>query len=527
MQIYHRFIRQLVRNYLIGSGIAVLGVGSLFIFSSLQESWDVYWRLALVLVVSLVIMLATELFVFNKHLLPIRRLLSESEDAIPLERLRGVYLHTHRLPILSVKRIFGPHLLGLSVPGIVVTFVCVKRAWIDIPAYYIGLAAVGALLVASLHALIEYFLTAQAIQPLLAHIHGLAERRYGAELSLDGRVLVSIQTKFQLSAFLIGTFPLGLFALAGQIRLHKLSGENNAEYWQWAALILVMGIGFSSLGAWLLSLNIQKPIRNLYEKMGAVKEGNFGARANDYYSDEFSKLVSGFNHMLDGLKTREKQNAQLLQSYFTTLAAALDARDAYTAGHSERVAYYSVQIGKLALMSEPELDTLHKTALLHDIGKIGVRDAVLLKEGKLTNEEFSLIKEHPVLGEKILRQIEPAEAMSELLPGVRSHHEQYNGKGYPDGLAGEQIPYSGRIIAIADAFDAMTSDRPYRRGMSVELALGILEEGSGSQWDPGLARLFVSWMRQTQDEVAATAETLSDRAAARLENNREYSENNR
>ncbi|NOU73133.1 HD domain-containing protein [Paenibacillus sp. LMG 31458] len=135
-------------------------------------------------------------------------------------------------------------------------------------------------------------------------------------------------------------------------------------------------------------------------------------------------------------------------------------------------------------MNEQELDLLNKTALLHDIGKIGVRDDVLLKESRLTNEEFEQIKLHPVLDESILKQIEPAEAMAPLLPGVRSHHERYNGGGYPDGLKGLDIPEFGRIIAVADAFDAMTSDRPYRKGMPIEKALAILAEGKGTQWDP-------------------------------------------
>ncbi|MDQ0918917.1 HD-GYP domain-containing protein [Paenibacillus sp. V4I5] len=188
--------------------------------------------------------------------------------------------------------------------------------------------------------------------------------------------------------------------------------------------------------------------------------------------------------MVKGLETREKMNNQLLQSYYSTLAAALDARDAYTAGHSTRVAKYSLLIGRAVDLNEQELDLLNKTALLHDIGKIGVRDDVLLKESRLTDEEFEQIKLHPVLGESILKQIEPAEAMAPLLPGVRSHHERFDGGGYPDGLKGLDIPEFGRIIAVADAFDAMTSDRPYRKGMPVEKALAILAEGKGTQWDP-------------------------------------------
>lgn len=195
--------------------------------------------------------------------------------------------------------------------------------------------------------------------------------------------------------------------------------------------------------------------------------------------------------MAEGLEHREQVNNQLVESYFATLAAALDARDAYTAGHSNRVSIYSYKIAQLSGIIGNELDNIKKSALLHDIGKIGIRDDVLLKEGHLTNEEFEIIKLHPVLGEAILKNIQPKEAMSPLLPGIRSHHESYDGKGYPDGLVGENIPMQGRILAIADAFDAMTSDRPYRKGMEISKAISILEDGCGKQWDPYFTRISI------------------------------------
>ncbi|MNE41724.1 Cyclic di-GMP phosphodiesterase response regulator RpfG [compost metagenome] len=161
-----------------------------------------------------------------------------------------------------------------------------------------------------------------------------------------------------------------------------------------------------------------------------------------------------------------------------------------------RVAEYAVNIGILAKLPDDQLHDLRKAALLHDIGKIGIRDDVLLKDGRLTDEEWEQIKQHPVLGESILKQIEPMDAMAPFLPGVRSHHERYDGKGYPDGLQGDEIPLFGRIIAVADAFDAMTSDRPYRKGMDTSTAIGILEEGRGTQWDPHFADLFIEAYRK-------------------------------
>ena len=157
-----------------------------------------------------------------------------------------------------------------------------------------------------------------------------------------------------------------------------------------------------------------------------------------------------------------------------------------------------MRIGERSGLSAHDLDQLNKSALLHDIGKIGIRDDVLLKEGKLTEAEFDQIKLHPVLGEAILKQIQPCQTMAPLLPGVRSHHERFDGHGYPDGLSGEEIPLFGRLIAVADAFDAMTSDRPYRKGMPVEKALAILEDGKGTQWDPVFVTLFLDWMRERE-----------------------------
>ncbi|WNR44950.1 HD domain-containing phosphohydrolase [Paenibacillus roseipurpureus] len=496
MGIYRRFLRDLLRNYIMGSGIAVLVVGGVIISTTLSISNTELLRLFFIMTSSLCIMMLAEFLVFRRHVRPIHNMMGKEKPE--LAAIRAAYLQTHRFPALSVMRIMGPHFLGLSIPAVIMASIGIAQGWLDLPAFYIGLAGIGAILVASMHALLEFFTTAQAIRPMLVHIRELGQRLYGEDVSLDGRVIVSIQRKFQLSAFLIGTMPLFLFSLATQIRLSNSvsSPELTLDYWKWAAIILLLGVGFSSLGARLLAKDIQQPIEDLHRVMKEVQSGDLGVRASDLYSDEFSRLIAGFNHMVKGLDAREKMNNLLLQSYYATLAAALDARDAYTAGHSTRVAKYSLMIGRAVNLSEQELDWLNKTALLHDIGKIGVRDAVLLKDGRLTDEEFEQIKRHPDLGESILKQIEPAEAMAPLLPGVRSHHERYDGRGYPDGLKGEDIPVFGRIIAVADAFDAMTSDRPYRKGMPARKAMAILAEGKGTQWDPRFIQGFMDAWRE-------------------------------
>lgn len=499
MQLYKSFLKQLVRNYMIGSIAAVLVVGGVLLVTTLEISFEEGARLMIILAISFMIMSVSELSVFLKQLKPIRAVFEEENPDLDL--LEKAYLHVYRMPRLAVYRIFGPHLLGLSLPAILLTLWMMEQGKLSFPAFYIWLASLGAVLLASCHAMIEFFLTIAAIRPLIKGIRRNALSRYGVDFSLEGHVFMAIRTKFLLSTMLIGTFPLFLFSLAVQIRLEGLNKIAPQQYWGWAGVVLLLGVGFAYVGAWLLTQDLQRPIRQLYRAMNEIKEGRL-IQTSNLYSDEFSTLIAGFNMMVRGLQVREERNRKLLDSYFAALAAALDARDPYTAGHSLRVAEYSVLIGRLAGLSEEEIDLLRKTALLHDIGKIGVRDHILLKEGKLTEEEFNQVKTHPQQGENILLQIEPADAMAPYLEGVRSHHERYDGCGYPDGLKGKEIPLFGRIIAVADAYDAMTSDRPYRSGMRSADALNILEEGKGTQWDPDFAGMFVNYMK-SETKVAS------------------------
>jgi len=171
-----------------------------------------------------------------------------------------------------------------------------------------------------------------------------------------------------------------------------------------------------------------------------------------------------------------------------SLTSAVDAKDAYTCGHSERVALLSRSLAAEAGLSEHHVERIYMAGLLHDVGKIGVPEAVLQKTGKLTDEEFDQIKKHPEIGAKILRDIKQIE---DIIPGVLHHHERYDGKGYPSGLAGESIPLMGRIICLADCFDAMTSSRTYRKALPLEVALTEIRRCSGTQFDPVLADAFL------------------------------------
>lgn len=174
----------------------------------------------------------------------------------------------------------------------------------------------------------------------------------------------------------------------------------------------------------------------------------------------------------------------------TSLASAIDAKDEYTKDHSSSVSRYSVALAKAINLPDKEVERIKLGALLHDIGKIGIPEDVLTKPSRLTDEEFKIIQQHPSIGvEKIL---EPNPLLHDLIPIVKYHHEQWNGKGYPCALKGEEIPLAARIVAIADTYHALISDRPYRKGMSVEKACSILEEGAGIQWDKELVRQFIS-----------------------------------
>ena len=177
------------------------------------------------------------------------------------------------------------------------------------------------------------------------------------------------------------------------------------------------------------------------------------------------------------------------------LAAAVDAKDPYTQGHSQRVADYATSLARHVGASQAEQDLIHITGTLHDVGKIGVPDAILKKPGRLDDEERAVMETHPVLGEVIVRK---APQLAATLPGVRHHHERWDGKGYPDALKGEAIPLIARYLALADTFDAMTSDRPYRKGLPLEVALAEIHKGAGTQFDPALAPAFIELVQQTQ-----------------------------
>ncbi len=181
----------------------------------------------------------------------------------------------------------------------------------------------------------------------------------------------------------------------------------------------------------------------------------------------------------------------LKSSYLETVQAlsrALEAKDPVTSGHAERVSQYSVSIAHQLGLSQAKIDIIMYAGLLHDIGKIGVADSILQKPGKLTQQEYNAIKEHSSIGSDILRDIDFLRDASKI---IRYHHERYDGQGYPDGLGGEQVPIESYILGVADAFDAMTNDRPYRKALTIEAARDVIKEQAGRQFHPRVADAFV------------------------------------
>lgn len=204
------------------------------------------------------------------------------------------------------------------------------------------------------------------------------------------------------------------------------------------------------------------------------------------------------------------QQEELMLSFVKSFISTLDAKDPYTRGHSERVALIAQNLAKQLGYSGEFLQDIYLSGLLHDIGKIGVDDGILRKEGRLTDEEFAQIQKHPMIGYKILTGIKK---LKNLLPGIRNHHEQIDGRGYPDGLRGSDIPLMARIIAVADAYDAMGSDRPYRKGMPLERLENIFREGKGLQWDSDVIDAYF----EIRDEITRLSQKYNEEAESLAE----------
>jgi len=270
--------------------------------------------------------------------------------------------------------------------------------------------------------------------------------------------------------------------------------------------VIVVAFGALVLG-YLFAVGISTPIRALAASTQAISRGEFHERAPVRGAAEISELAETFNSMagdmeqyVERLKLAAQENRELFLNSIRMVAAAIDEKDPYTRGHSGRVAKYSLILAHELGLSEAEIDTLRVSALLHDVGKIGVDDRILKKPGKLTDEEFDQMKEHPAKGASIMR---PVSQLKDMIPGIELHHERIDGQGYPHGLKGDEIPMMARIIAVGDAVDAITTDRPYHSGHDLEYALGQIRNLADKRYAVEVVDALESAMRSGKFKLAA------------------------
>jgi HD-GYP domain-containing protein (c-di-GMP phosphodiesterase class II) len=266
--------------------------------------------------------------------------------------------------------------------------------------------------------------------------------------------------------------------------------------------LLAMGVGLG--GTLLLVTRFTFPIKRLAAGVARIRGGDYDVQVETISRDELGELTTSFNAMARTIgaqkESLEGSARELEEAYISTvhiLAAALDARDNYTLNHSARVATLSLRVGRRLGLEQNELRDLEIACFLHDIGKIRVPDIVLNKPAPLDAEEASLIRLHPVQGAEIIGL---AQSLHKYVPVVLHHHEWYDGSGYPKGLQGEDIPLFAQIVAIADAYDAMTSSRPYRPGRSLEEAIEEIRAFRGKQFAPRVADQFIEALKEETEE---------------------------
>jgi len=265
------------------------------------------------------------------------------------------------------------------------------------------------------------------------------------------------------------------------------------------AIILLVGTTTSVL----LTSFLTRPIKELSAGVDELKQGKRRRQLRVYSQDELGRLTESFNEMTALITTQKEELSNyaddLEESYVATvkvLAAAIDARDHYTLGHSTRVARLSVQLGEEIGLPKEELEKLGIACLFHDVGKIKIPDSILLKRDKLHASEFTEMMRHTEYGAEILSK---ASSLLKYIPVVRHHHEWHDGTGFPDGLSGDQIPLSAAVTSLADIFDAMTSDRPYRKALSKEEALRRMQDLSGKQFHPDLLKKFIKLIKEEKN----------------------------
>jgi len=285
---------------------------------------------------------------------------------------------------------------------------------------------------------------------------------------------------------------LGVIAIQDEAAALASVSEMRAQ----TLFISLLAASLALLIGFFCAEKLTRPVRELAAGAQRIAAGDFSQRVKVLGRTELGELGASFNQMTDRIETfvgdlqrSADENRDLFLGTVKALAAAIDGKDPYTRGHSERVSRFSVAVAQGLGLPDTEIERIRISALLHDVGKIGIDDRVLKKPAALTDEEFEIMKTHPQKGYKIMSQIP---AMRDFLPGMYMHHEMVNGQGYPQGLKGDEIPLMARIVSVVDTFDAMTTDRPYQRAMDVKTALERLKSFVGTRYDPRVVAAFVA-----------------------------------
>ncbi|HEX7960310.1 MAG TPA: HD domain-containing phosphohydrolase [Terriglobales bacterium] len=294
-----------------------------------------------------------------------------------------------------------------------------------------------------------------------------------------------------------------------------------------ATLAVALSLGFAIYAARLIAT----PLQTLAESSRAIARGDFSKRVHVKSRTEIGELAQTFNSMTDDLerfvedlKRAAEENKTLFLNSIQMLAGAVDEKDPYTRGHSDRVTRYSVLLASEMGCTEEEIEKVRISAQLHDVGKIGIEDRILKKPGALTPEEFEIMKTHTVKGANILR---PVEALKEMIPGIELHHESLDGRGYPYGLKGDEIPLLPRIIMVADTFDAMTTNRPYQAAMDPEYVVRIINSMVNTKFDPQAVAALTTIFQRGGFRIHRSAVVSGEQAAAAQSNETELLAPNR
>ncbi|MEW6417862.1 MAG: HD-GYP domain-containing protein [Nitrospirota bacterium] len=237
--------------------------------------------------------------------------------------------------------------------------------------------------------------------------------------------------------------------------------------------------------------SVKRALREAHERRELRNKEHELRVSEEHYrvqAENLQRSKEAFLNMLEDIGMAYKDLKDLFENLVSTMVNVLDAKSPWTKGHSLRVAMYAEQIAKEMALDEAEIKDIRLAGILHDIGKIGTYDYLLDKPERLTDEEFAIVKKHPAKSAEILKDIKQ---LKKLLPLIRHHHERIDGRGYPDGLKGEDIPFGTRILHVADSFDAMTADRPYRPSPGKEYAISELKRFSGTQFDPHVVKAFL------------------------------------